>query len=181
MYKLVSILSLIFFSLSSCKPGDADHELCPNGTSEVRHTLNGKGFVIPNAFTPNGDGLNDIFGVIANQKTKFLFIQITDGSGNIIHTDTNLVNQNTSWAGKNKNDNTPYPAGKYNVYYKVVLDDGTAGAAAYEGNSCLSLLRSSPDKKCVVALEDWHNYVLIDMFDPIDLSTPYNSGEIFCP
>jgi gliding motility-associated-like protein len=178
--KTALALAHIALILSSCNLSDNDYLACPSNTTAVRQTVNGKGFIIPNAFTPNGDGLNDVFALVHNQYTKSIFIQVKDASGNIINTDTSRFSRSTRWDGNHAIDKTPYPSAKYRVDYKIVLDDSTADGASYEGHTCVSLLRNSTDKKCVIPLEDWHNYVLEDMVDIPNLSTPYNSGENFC-
>ncbi len=53
---------------------------------------------IPNAFTPNGDGISDVFKVYGNDITKFELI-IISRSGQIVYTSKNI---NEGWDGNSK-------------------------------------------------------------------------------
>jgi gliding motility-associated-like protein len=68
------------------------------GTSSVFIKLyKGPAFYIPNAFTPNGDGLNDIFRAIAPGMKQTVYFRIYDRWGKLMFDTQNL---NKGWDGK---------------------------------------------------------------------------------
>lgn len=66
---------------------------------------------MPNAFTPNGDGLNDYFGVPNYNKNKLVKLSIYNRWGQLIFQTTDI---NKRWDGSFKKN--PQPMGAY-VYY----------------------------------------------------------------
>ena len=57
----------------------------------------------PNAFTPNGDGLNDSFGGVGEGITEYT-LQIFDRWGNLLFVSNDI---NTQWDGSYKNEIAP--------------------------------------------------------------------------
>jgi len=72
----------------------------------------------PNAFTPNGDGRNDVWNV-AGENIASLKYSIYDQWGELLFTSTSLQN---SWDGTYKG--TKEPAGVYVYYLEAVMNDG---------------------------------------------------------
>ena len=70
---------------------------------------------MPNAFTPDGDGINDYFGVTQPLEYKEFYMQIFDLQGNLLYLSNN---KQKMWDGKNK-QNKPVPSGKY--IWKVLI------------------------------------------------------------
>jgi gliding motility-associated-like protein len=85
----------------------------------------------PDAFTPNGDGLNDVFRPVAPYTKDFL-MEIYNRWGEILFRTTEL---NTGWDGNYAG--RPAPAGPY-IYYIRLVDD--AGAIT-EKKGTVTLLR----------------------------------------
>jgi len=85
----------------------------------------------PDAFTPNGDGLNDVFRPIAPYTKDFL-MEVYNRWGEILYRTTEL---NTGWDGNYAG--RPAPAGPY-IYYIRLVDD--AGAIT-EKKGTVTLLR----------------------------------------
>ncbi|QCR22714.1 hypothetical protein C1N53_10400 [Pontibacter sp. SGAir0037] len=73
---------------------------------------------IPSAFTPNGDGLNDLFEVKGETFTAFT-IQIYHRSGNLLFSSSD---QQQSWDGTHQGK--PMPAGAYVYEVNVTLRNG---------------------------------------------------------
>ncbi len=72
----------------------------------------------PNAFSPDGDGINDYFNVVGQGLTDYI-IEIYNRWGQMVFKSTNLDNQ---WDGKFQQINSP--AGTY-VYKIKTTDFGT--------------------------------------------------------
>ena len=73
--------------------------------------------VIPNAFSPNGDGINDTWVIKYLDRYPNALVSIFDRDGQKIYYSENF----TSWDGKYKNQ--PLPIGTY--YYVINLNDGS--------------------------------------------------------
>jgi gliding motility-associated-like protein len=110
-------------SFENCQSTDSVYILCA-----------GKSFFIPNAFTPNGDGLNDVFGVIPRLDYVNRFhISIYNRWGQLIF-DTSDLNQ--GWDGTFKGKTCQ--AGVY--VYRIVYQDfgmGTQENKVMEGTVVL--------------------------------------------
>lgn len=83
---------------------------CGSGTSSVKIKVY-KNVFIPNAFTPNGDGTNDRFRIIAADNYKQFKLLIFNKWGKIIYSTTDIID---GWDGRFKGE--LQPTGSY-VYY----------------------------------------------------------------
>lgn len=82
-------------------------------------TLSSKEIFVPNVFTPNGDGRNDILFVYGNYVAT-IKLSLFNQWGQLIFVSENI---NTGWNGTYKGQ--PQPVGVYAYTLKVVLQDGT--------------------------------------------------------
>ncbi|MBX7109787.1 MAG: gliding motility-associated C-terminal domain-containing protein [Chitinophagales bacterium] len=107
-------------------PGEYSVTLMATGTGDCSDTIM-KSFVevipatiafIPNAFTPNGDGLNDIF-LPANMNLQALEMKIFNRWGNLIFQSTS---KDTGWDGNT--DGLPAEAGVYIYWISLEFDNG---------------------------------------------------------
>jgi gliding motility-associated-like protein len=103
-------LNVIALSGGSCQSS-------PMGTNTGK-TL-GDAVFIPNSFTPNGDGKNDVFKIYSNQATG-MDMRIFDQWGELLYSTTNL---NGGWDGTYKGK--VQPSGVYIYAIRVTLTDGT--------------------------------------------------------
>jgi gliding motility-associated-like protein len=94
----------------------------------------GKSFFIPNAFTPNGDGLNDVFGVIPRlDYINQYHISIFNRWGQMLFESSDL---NLGWDGTYQGE--ACRAGAY--VYRIVYNDfgmGTKETKVMEGTVVL--------------------------------------------
>jgi gliding motility-associated-like protein len=74
---------------------------------------------VPNAFTPNGDGINDQVHV-HSENIKSLKFNIYDQWGELLFAS---VNQENGWDGTYKG--AKEPVGVYVYYLEAVMNDGT--------------------------------------------------------
>ncbi|MDO9512289.1 MAG: gliding motility-associated C-terminal domain-containing protein, partial [Bacteroidales bacterium] len=58
-------------------------------------------FYIPDAFSPNEDGINDIFKIITTDETALYTIQVFSRSGLAV---TQIIDAKTGWNGKDANN-----------------------------------------------------------------------------
>jgi gliding motility-associated-like protein len=88
-----------------------------NGSDSIAMQVCAGYFYVPNAFTPNGDGRNDIFSVSTNQEniTAFSFL-IYSRWGQLVF-ETNDVR--TGWDGKINRQIAPDDTYAWKIVYKV--------------------------------------------------------------
>ncbi len=97
---------------------------CSNSITEGTLTIGGSGngaTFIPNAFTPNGDGINDDFAVTISNITSF-HIQIFDRYGQKLFESTDISNR---WNGTSGGKKLPQ-----GTYYYLISTVGQGGKAA---------------------------------------------------
>ena len=85
--------------VNNCEAISADYEITIN---KAAITLAAKAYDLPNAFTPNGDGKNDIFKIIVNDPSRVTLIsfQIYNRNGTLMFS-TNRISE--GWDGRYKN------------------------------------------------------------------------------
>ncbi|CAN5339529.1 hypothetical protein BH20BAC1_BH20BAC1_20770 [soil metagenome] len=88
---------------------------------------------VPNAFSPNYDGLNDLFGPVIDCNAKDYKFQVYDRYGSVVFSTKRV---NTGWDGMNKG--TPFPEGIY-VWYLIYSVPGTKETVHKKG--VVTLLR----------------------------------------
>jgi gliding motility-associated-like protein len=79
---------------------------------------------LPNAFTPNGDGLNDIFYVISRGKVELITYRIYNRWGQKIFDISGLAGKNTGWDGTFKGADQPGGSYTYVIKARAVLVGG---------------------------------------------------------
>lgn len=177
---------MAFACVVSCKHANdtpANHLEC----SSDLHPFTGgqtRGFVLPNGFSPNGDGRNDLLRMVTNDTNaiKSAQLRISDSTGTLVYT---ITQWRQSWDGYNYTTKKFYPGGTYRVDYDIVFNDGTTTAnAVYNGHTCVFLFRPNPSMPSCLFIQDPSilNYIKFeDQLDPVTLFTPYTTGENFCP
>lgn len=88
---------------------------------------------VPNAFSPNGDGLNDFFKPILQTGQLIVTMQVFDRWGKLVYNNTNIPK---GWDGKYENG-TEATSDTYMYYIKYTCSDGKL----YEKKEALSLIR----------------------------------------
>lgn len=88
---------------------------------------------VPNAFSPNGDGLNDFFKPILQTGQLIVTMQVFDRWGKLVYNNTNI---SKGWDGKYENG-TEATSDTYMYYIKYTCSDGKL----YEKKEALSLIR----------------------------------------
>ncbi len=82
--------------------------------------MEGMGVIIPNAFSPNGDGINDFF-MVGGSGFDLIALKIYNRYGELMYETNNLADM--GWDGFYKN--TPQELGVYTYYleYFSLLDN----------------------------------------------------------
>ena len=87
---------IVLFLTNYCKKDEASTPVTCSGGGFYYNTSNSI-MIVPNAFTPNGDGLNDRFGAVGSNFSKFS-MTIKDYTGTLLFADSSIV---IWWDGKN--------------------------------------------------------------------------------
>ncbi len=170
---LVVICSIILGGIITCKKknSSAPVPLCTTcSTALVAHKADSTGlyYFLPTAFTPNGDGINDLFRVeYSGLNIDSSSLTIWDAKGKGVY--TGGITQ--SWNGVDFSGNK-CPAGKYNVYMKLKTTSGQSVTAC----TCITILAfngSCIDTKRVT-------YYFEDQLDPAN-GFVYPTNETLCP
>lgn len=107
--KLPPTVAYLFFILSCGKTHSVELTNCKDLQNDSRDVNDSFYIVIPNTFTPNGDGLNDWYGPATKNITTISFT-VTDDKNNVLFTTNNL---NDKW----KPANSVLRQGKH--YYRI--------------------------------------------------------------
>jgi gliding motility-associated-like protein len=83
-------------------------------------------FKIPNAFSPNGDGVNDFWEIKGMEKYKTVDVSVFDRYGKKVYETSGYAN---AWDGTHKGSGTPLPVG---VYYYII--DAKRGIPPFIGS-----------------------------------------------
>jgi gliding motility-associated-like protein len=78
-----------------------------------------RNFFLPNAFTPDGDGLNDLLKGVIGPHEKFE-MRIYDRNGQLVF---ETKDPNQGWNGSNQNGDFFCQAGVYTIWYKIEWDE----------------------------------------------------------
>lgn len=111
------ILSAIILGLLSFSAKAQDAVVVNNVDPDKNVTV--KELYIPNAFTPNGDGLNDYFKIVNLRDEKVIDFRVFNRWGTIMFRGED---NNASWDGKYKDK--LQPTGVYGYLIKVGYPDG---------------------------------------------------------
>lgn len=109
-----------------------DHNNCTGTDSLVVHEINCIPVGIPNAFTPNNDGKNDIFRPVLNVEITDYQLQVFNRNGQLIF---QSKNQEEGWDGKFNGQ--PLDPGTY--VYLIRFRNASQKLSTYTGN--ISLIR----------------------------------------
>ncbi len=134
-------ITFIVFAFSACTQKDStavvvkEYESCC-GTQPVTYSNGDMLVYFPNVFTPNADGVNDMFYPIlnanVNQASNFV---VTDTLDNLLFQREEFIPKdlvNYAWDGKDQNGK-PY---KGLFKYHLIVPDGKGGALKIQGKAC---------------------------------------------
>ena len=90
-----------------------NNNLCSVSFTDIVKVAQGDTFAIPNAFTPNGDGINDTYFLQANNVKSF-HMDIFNRWGETVFSTNDI---STAWDGTYKGK--PQPTGAYTLYFNM--------------------------------------------------------------
>lgn len=131
-------------------------------------------FVLPNAFTPNGDGKNDLYRPVSAGLTNNNFrLTITRQNGDTVF---QSVDYHTAWQGIDMQGH-PDTTYRHNVFVTFT----NAHGSTIDTSTILYLLTPSP-QGCIRAIQpDLQTYIFEDQLDPTNFRSVYPTSESFCP
>jgi len=100
-------------------------------------------YVLPNVFTPGGDGFNDLFGPFPYRFVKSIDIKIFNRWGQVLFKTTD---PDINWDGTNENNNAEVPDGTY-FYVCTVNEIFLEGIKPRTLKGFVTLLRNKGIKK----------------------------------
>ncbi len=123
VFKMITKLFFVF--VLSLGIMNAKAQAINNGSDATTATI-----LIPNAFTPNGDGVDDVFNLIIDENAEVIDFRVFNRWGNPVW----ISNKNVGWDG-NLNG-VPQPMETY-VYCAIVLDKITGQKVYKKGDVTL--------------------------------------------
>jgi gliding motility-associated-like protein len=167
---IAACLMLIFFQ--QCKKGGDDHghtTICMNPVFLKDSSFS---LLVPTAFTPNGDGRNDLFRIVGSNFSGTEYsVAIYQHNGDLMFYSTN---PGQPWDGRDQSGNisTGYLHAvqiRYTNFQNEVRDTCTYLYLIPSGNGCVQAVA-----------QDVANYIFEDQIDPATGQHPYTTGEVYC-
>jgi len=112
--KKIIILFLVSIGFAFTSVSAQQHPQIPETT-----TTTGKDLMIPNAFSPNGDGNNDVFKILNFTNQTLIEFKVFNRWGTVVF---KTENPKEGWDGKYKN--TAQPMGVYGYAIRIVYPEG---------------------------------------------------------
>lgn len=132
--------TVFLFSILTCFSCQKDSTNGCCDTHYVDEEWNGHEIHIPNAISPNGDGVNDFFSINSDSTVRTKSLTIFRGARVLENIEYNDQSQNNlSWDGRT------YIEGKY--FYKAVIMDSNGNEKTYNGSVCL-FKSTCPSEDC---------------------------------
>jgi len=162
MRALYTFISITLLSISlSChdEKKEAPQDCCGNPAIEASF---GNGHVyVPNIFTPNGDGINDILLVFGDSVNLISSFQISNEDGDLVFYTQNF-NPNDQLFGWNGEVNGEVIEGVYDILLLAMAKDGTV--KELEGKVCnypcsvQPLPEISTPDQCQFPAQSWNGH-----------------------
>jgi gliding motility-associated-like protein len=160
-----SLMALaVAVAATGCKKDVLQNVGGPIGLSYLELSVDSACIQAPNVFTPNGDGVNDIFFILSRNIVS-IEVRILNSSGQ------ELINSNEldfNWNGLDSTGTGPYAVKVQALTTSGITIGGqsTLTRMDYTGATCLSYLGTP---------------VSGDQFDPRICGPSHPTNEVFCP
>ena len=184
---LAGLIIFGFTAIPGCKKpnnnseptaSNTDSTFIKNLAASCAHVFTGQGdsgtYFLPTAFTPNGDGINDVYGLLG-MHPSFTSYQLTIYRTNGIKV-FQTTSATTSWQGF---DTTGAKCTDYKYYVKIKYT--TPGLHSADTGTFLFLLPTDTTHHCVTrVVADTASYKFPDQFDPLTGAFSFTTNEAFC-
>ncbi len=179
------LLLCLFFALFACckKKPDSANNNTPTFADSLRRSciqpFTGPGdssdYYLPTAFTPNGDGINDLYRIIGkNLNFSSFLMSIYDTTGTLV-----FQSKDASYSWNGKDTTTGKQSTKYKFYVEVAYT--TTGNRSASAGTFLFLLATTTPPGCVnIVKSDSSSYEFGDQFSFTGFNAATPSGESFC-
>ncbi len=129
---------------------------------------------LPTAFTPNGDGVNDVYAPIATHLTDTHFqLTVSTLSGVVVYTTNDCT---SGWNGHNTSG-----ALMTDYKYNVAISFSTAKGKNVDTSTYLYLVPTNPSLHCATfMIADTGSYIFPDQIDVLTGYKAYNTNEVVC-
>lgn len=169
----IAILLLLFATVFSCKkiiccPSPQPATYCSFQSNVLSLRYDSCYYVLPTAFTPNGDGTNDILRGHSNNVAGTYSFTVVDASNNTIFTTTDLY---ASWNG---NITSAPIYDNYIVRLHVEFADGK------KIDTCCNIHLSIYNRSTGCIPVDTTTMSFEDQFDPSTWTLKYKTNENVC-
>jgi gliding motility-associated-like protein len=169
-YYLPAALLMMLFS--ACNRNNDERLVCQLGDNPGYYYGYGSEVMLPNAFTPNGDGRNDMFRALGDFSSITYFnLQIVENGSNILY-ESNDINA-IGWDGRTTSGTLMSP-GRYVARLSYRYFNGETRTIQY----CIALL-SYGGNSCIPTSYDG-SYIFEDMYNPSSRSFNYGTSESIC-
>ena len=126
------------------------------------------------AFTPNGDGRNDLLHVLSNHPLSNFSLTIYKGTQSVFST----TSQTARWDGRANGAGSTLPAGDFVARIKFTSATGQTVSDCL----CIHLLAENTAQHCIDRNGNNPNTLYFeDQFDPVSGMVTYSTGELLCP
>lgn len=163
------LFGLIAFVITGCQKESTVFRSAPTLDTPLHLQLDSTCLHAPNVITPNGDGINDRFGVIAGESSQTFSMTITNPNGTVVFSTTEDY---SSWSGFDaefNDENGPIP-------YLYDLSLVTSAGTAHQVTKVFHVVRDIYNE-CItsdVAPE------FGDQYDPRRCDIPYATSDLVC-
>jgi gliding motility-associated-like protein len=177
-----ALLAVALLGAASCNESEdsptANHLECPADPAPVKGYGGRGSIVMPNAFSPNGDGKNDVFHIVQKDTlaVRSIVMRIVAADGTLIATVSRSID---GWDGYDRSKGKYYPAGKYRVDYGIVMHGGSGTDVAINGHTCIKLY-GTDTTGCLIRQGNPAEDVFADQVDPATSNVIYSTAERIC-
>ena len=171
MKYVIRAVALLLLMASCSKNDEPGNGFCYTADSYYVFAQGGGKLILPNAFTPNSDGRNDLFRPIGAAGIATYSLSILDMNGNSIYHSADPFD--FGWDGRYYSG-IPAPEGKYAVYIQFKTVNGDV----VDRNICLTLLDYGGGN-CIYR-SSTGNYYFEDQIDPSTGTVLYSTMETYC-
>lgn len=164
---LALISSVTFFACNKSQTSNKTTAACTNSDSSKVFTKDSCAIFIPNIFSPNNDGINDLFIPLHRNLTGYSLV-VKDGTTILFSSN----NPNTGWDGQSSN--TLMPAGSYTAEITA-----TVCGTVINWNTCFYLAEYNT-ANCIPK-PTTTQLIFNDQIDPVTMTGVFPSGDDLCP